>query len=296
MRKLTHKFVKESFEKEGYILLDKYTNSRIRLKYICKAGHLGSIAWRSWYDGCRCLRCANENKKLSIDFVRASFKADNYTLLSTIYKGAFSKLNYKCDRGHIGSMRWADWGQGTRCAHCSGNAKLNIEFVTSDFKKEGYNLLTDVYTNNRIKLTYECKLGHKHSMEWRHWQEGQRCPTCKDIRFSTERMSSNNPNWRGGISCEPYCQDWTKEYKEFIKERDDNRCLNPHCYKGNSVLSVHHVDYNKKNCGPSNLITLCISCNSRANKDRDWHKDWYQGILSKRHGYKYNNSKIIGSL
>ncbi len=25
-------------------------------------------------------------------------------------------------------------------------------------------------------------------------------------------------NWKGGISCEPYCQDWTKEYKEYIKE------------------------------------------------------------------------------
>ena len=52
-------------------------------------------------------------------------------------------------------------------------------------------------------------------------------------------------------------------------------------------LSIHHIDYDKKNCHPSNLITVCIGCNGRANTDRDWHKSWYQTIMSKKFGYKY---------
>jgi len=94
--------------------------------------------------------------------------------------------------------------------------------------------------------------------------------------------------WKGGISTEPYCINWTKEFKEYIKERDGYRCLNPYCYNSDDILAVHHIDYNKKNCHPSNLITVCRSCNSRANKDRDWHKAWYQAIINRRYNYENN--------
>ena len=62
-------------------------------------------------------------------------------------------------------------------------------------------------------------------------------------------------------------------------------CLNPYCSKEHNVLTLHHIDYNKNNCGPDNLITLCNSCNSQANKDRGWHKAWYQAILKNRYNY-----------
>lgn len=93
----------------------------------------------------------------------------------------------------------------------------------------------------------------------------------------------NNPNWKGGTLKEPYCQEWTKDLKEFIKQRDGHKCMNPDCWKNDNVLSIHHIDYNKKNCDPSNLITVCRSCNSRANTDRVWYTNWYQAILSKRY-------------
>lgn len=94
-----------------------------------------------------------------------------------------------------------------------------------------------------------------------------------------------SPTWKGGISCEPYCFEWSsKEFKEFIKERDGNRCLNPDCFGNIHKLCVHHIDYDKKNCGPENLATLCTSCNSRANKDREWHESWYKAIINRRYG------------
>jgi len=97
-----------------------------------------------------------------------------------------------------------------------------------------------------------------------------------------------NANWKGGISCEPYCFEWSfKEYKDFIKERDKNICLNPYCQKLDNKLRIHHIDYNKKNCHSSNLITVCSSCNSRANKDRNWHTAWYRAVLYRRYNYKY---------
>lgn len=99
------------------------------------------------------------------------------------------------------------------------------------------------------------------------------------------RLGPENPMWCGGISCGDYCVDWTDDLKILIKDRDGYKCLNPYCYKNDSKLVVHHIDYNKKNCNHTNLISVCSSCNSRANKDREWHKSWYKAILFMRYGY-----------
>jgi len=90
-----------------------------------------------------------------------------------------------------------------------------------------------------------------------------------------------NPNWKGGISLEPYCFEFTNELKEFIKIRDFYKCKNPKCYKISHKLCIHHIDYDKKNCKPNNLITLCFSCNSKANFDREYWKNFYNKCISK---------------
>ena len=105
--------------------------------------------------------------------------------------------------------------------------------------------------------------------------------------INKDQFGNKNPNWRGGITNNPYCVGWTKDYKEEIKERDGYMCLNPYCFHNDGRLHVHHVDYIKTLCGPSNLITLCGACNTRANYDRKWHIQWYRTILNRRYGYEY---------
>jgi len=96
---------------------------------------------------------------------------------------------------------------------------------------------------------------------------------------------SNSCHWKGGISGEPYCEQWKdKDYKESIKERDKYRCLNPECCSKNKQdIVIHHIDYNKLNCHPNNLITVCRSCNLKANFNRKWHKGWYKAIIFNRY-------------
>jgi len=99
-------------------------------------------------------------------------------------------------------------------------------------------------------------------------------------------QGETHPAWKGGISYEPYCDAWQdRDYKESIKERDGCKCLNPECRKIPCRLILHHINYNKKDCSPRNLITICQSCNGRANKNRRWHKSWYLAILHRRYGY-----------
>jgi len=223
-------------------------------------------------------------KKLTIEFVKKEFEKENYIFLTKEYKNNKQKLNYICPKGHEHFIIWAAWQQGVRCPYCAGLAKPTIEFVEKEFEKEGYILLTKEYKNARSKLNYICPNGHEHNISWDNWKKVARCPSC----FFINNSGQGNPNWKGGISCEPYCFEWSsKEFKGFIKERDGYKCLNPDCWKNcnHLPLHIHHIDNNKKNCEPSNLITVCNSCNQRAQKDREWHTSWYQAILNKRYNY-----------
>ena len=283
-KKLTTNFIRSEFKKEGYQLLTtEYKNAFQKLDYICPNCHQHSISWSNWLQDYRCPYCVGL-AKLNIDFIRSEFKKEGYQLLTTEYKNAFQKLDYICPNGHRHSIKWNAWQQGIRCSYCSGKAKLTICLVRSEFKKEGYKLLTTEYKNAFQKLDYICSEGHQHSIRWNDWRQGNRCQICAFINNS----GTNHYNWKGGISCEPYCDIWAdKEYKSDIKLRDGNRCLNPYCLHADSVLSIHHIDYDKKNCAPQNLITVCRSCNARANFDRKWHTEWYSTILNKRYGYVY---------
>lgn len=93
-------------------------------------------------------------------------------------------------------------------------------------------------------------------------------------RFAREK----HWNWKGGTSFEPYSLDWTPELRQSIRKRDNFICQRKDCGKY-PALSVHHVDYNKKNCKHDNLITLCKSCNSKVNINREYWENYFQVLI-----------------
>jgi len=104
---------------------------------------------------------------------------------------------------------------------------------------------------------------------------------------------SKNPNWRGGISNKPYCESW-QCLSAYIRERDDHKCQNPYCNKQKFKLRmiVHHIDYDKQNCDPRNLITLCDSCHGKTQFNRDRWKLFCIFIMAKRGFRKMLRTKI----
>ena len=164
-KKLTIEFIRKEFAEEGYILLTtEYKNAHQKLRYICSRGHRHSICWSNWSSKkkCRCPYC-NGNAKLTIEFIRAEFAKEGYTLLTKIYKNNSQKLKYICPMGHRHSVTRVNWQQGKRCPCFSNQMKPTIEFIRSEFAKEGYTLLTEIYENNEQKLKYICPRGHRHT-------------------------------------------------------------------------------------------------------------------------------------
>ena len=79
---------------------------------------------------------------------------------------------------------------------------------------------------------------------------------------SRAKTGKNHPGWKGGKSREPYTHEFNNRLKYKIRKRDNFTCNL--CYKieTNKKFCVHHLDYNKKNNHPSNLITLCRKCHA----------------------------------
>jgi hypothetical protein len=285
MKRHTIHFVKSEFLKRGYTLLsDSYVNNRIKLKYVCSNGHTNSITWHDFEVGKGCPNCAGL-AKLNIEYIREMFNYEKYVLLNEEYSNNKQKLKYICPNNHTGLIRWDVWQRGVRCPKCYGNDKIEIDVIKEAFEKDNHKLLSCDYKSNKSKLVCICSFGHKYTPTWNSWQRGSRCPTCKGINHSILYSGPNSSNWQGGLSYEPYCEVWKdKEYKEDIKFRDGYKCLNPCCYSKNpNDLTIHHIDYNKKNCVPNNLITVCRSCNASANIAREWHTAWYQAIIYNRY-------------
>ena len=121
----------------------------------------------------------------------------------------------------------------------------------------------------------------------------KKCHSCgikgeKNHFFNIHLFGVLSPTYIDGRSYKPYSIEFNKERRFKIRTRDNFTCQNcdmseeEHLIVHGQVLHVHHIDYNKENCKEDNLISLCISCNVKANKNRSYWKDFYQNKIRGR--------------
>ena len=99
-----------------------------------------------------------------------------------------------------------------------------------------------------------------------------------DKNPSWGRTGEKHPMWRGGISREPYGWNFNAELKEEVRRRDGYKCQlcgvpQAECRR---KLDVHHGDYDKRNNDPVNLTSLCPSCHSKTNVNREYWMAFFQ--------------------
>lgn len=109
------------------------------------------------------------------------------------------------------------------------------------------------------------------SEEWKkHISEGK-----KGVQ-----VGEKNPNWRGGISFEPYGKAFNKELKKRVVDRDDHKCSLCGIEKiKDRHLVAHHIDYDKNNNNPKNLITLCRPCHTKTNFRRIYWQGFFDNLM-----------------
>lgn len=101
-------------------------------------------------------------------------------------------------------------------------------------------------------------------------------------KYSVIRRLQGNNMWRGGLSFEPYAPGFNKYTKEKIRARDNYTCQLCNNAENGKKHHVHHIDYDKKNSGEGNLITLCVRCNAKVNANRIFWQSHFTNLLRVR--------------
>lgn len=157
--------------------------------------------------------------------------------------------------------------------HLSPNTEFKKGHITWNTGEKG------VYTQEQLKKMSDAQRKARSNPDirkrMREVQLGKHHSEESKRKLSEALRGEKSYLWKGGISYEPYSLDWTRALKRLIRERDNYLCQLCKIKKG---MQVHHIDYNKKNCNPDNLITLCRNCHSKTNQHR---KKWLNFFKAK---------------
>lgn len=124
--------------------------------------------------------------------------------------------------------------------------RMRMKKLGKKHTKESIELMRKVHRGKRFSDEHKRKLGEAH--------KGEKC------HF-----------WKGGIAYLPYPVDWTQTLRRSIRERDNYICQV--CSQYGDI--VHHIDYDKKNCNPDNLITLCDKCHGKTQHNREYWEQYF---------------------
>tara|TARA_B100001964_G_scaffold114969_1_gene128213 strand:+ start:6147 stop:6764 length:618 start_codon:yes stop_codon:yes gene_type:complete len=122
-------------------------------------------------------------------------------------------------------------------------------------------------------------LGFKHTEESRK-------------KMSLKHSMENNANWKGGKSFELYGVEFNNKLKEQIRNRDQYVCRLCSKKQEKRKHHIHHIDYDKQNNDPINLITLCIKCHLKTNFVRFGWEDILSSLNKFNHDLDFNYESI----
>lgn len=251
-------------------------------------------------------------KKLTIDYIKTetSRLSEGYKCLAEEYINSQAKYNNRCNKGHIYKTCWNSFQQGGRCPKCyrlsilkeghpRGRGGKNVAWYDTYASKIDW--IEEIRRNpkNPNYLQVKCKncntwitpsmievdnrvsaLLRKGTGECNFYCSDKCKQSCSIFGRVKYYKNTEDEDIEKG-----YCREW-KRYKDkdSIKQRDNYKCQNEECWGKSKKLIIHHIDYNKKNCEDKNLITLCYSCNTRADYNRKYWKEYYENKIKRIYG------------
>ena len=214
--------------------------NKTRLKYYCECGN--EIHWSTaLYRKGVCQKCKGLNKRIKERHQK------HYCI--------------DCKETEICYDTWRIGGK--RCLSCALLERI----------KDPKN--SPSYIDGRSTATYHCKDCKKEIGVSSALYGFGRCPSCSKIG----KLSPLYINGEGNF---PYTKEFNNILKESIRDRDNHECqiCKTHEKDLEENLSVHHIDYNKENCIPENLISLCNPCHIKTNHNREnWIKYFEEDLI-----------------
>ena len=107
-----------------------------------------------------------------------------------------------------------------------GKIKNKIRNTLVQYHKDNPGLLAGE-NNNMYGKTYVCSEKKKNKIAVALIEKYR--STEERIKMSCWHQNVKREEWKGFATDQPYCQEWTKDLKNYVKERDNYICQNEDC-------------------------------------------------------------------
>lgn len=178
----------------GRCLSSKYTNTRTKLRWQCRAGHKWTTIPKCILRGHWCPQCdqlSRPRKYTIVDLKKIAVKRGG-KCLSQHYLGWGEKLEWQCSKGHHWWARPADVAakRGRWCPYCRG-LHITITDMHNLARQRGGRCLAKQYHGASSKLLWECAKGHRWKAVPASVKTGTWCPECAgNTSYSIDDMHS----------------------------------------------------------------------------------------------------------
>jgi hypothetical protein len=206
-----------------------------------------------------------------------TYKCDNCNIIFTIEKGPNKhkkrsrKLRFcsnKCFGAYFSGERnysWKGVKEERRCLTCNNlflirNTKQKNKFYCNKICRKNRDRKGEIYVKAKC---LECNNIFE---TFKRTNINKFCGfNCRELYRSKRMLDKNNPNYVHGEANIRYPVEWNKRFKEKIRLRDEYRCQLCDLDEVNhgKKLCVHHIDFDRFNLSPENLITLCKYCHGK---------------------------------
>ena len=139
-----------------------------------------------------CSQCAKDVQKPKWIDIQALFQTYNYTLLSTEYVNAKTKLEYICNKHTDKASQFVTYNNlknGYGCKYCgrekcAESRRLSFEDAKAIFANHDMELLEQPYTNTSVPMAYICKNHLEVGVQYMTTSNAykQHCPFCNVVK------------------------------------------------------------------------------------------------------------------
>jgi hypothetical protein len=153
----------------------------------------------------------------------------------------------------LGKAQWAMYARG----HYRQAAPYKDEAWLREQYEERRRTLAEIAAECRVSRSSVNKFAHKFNIVLRDRSES---------RIGRRRGAANHA-WKGGVTERDYVIEW-RTIARKIRDRDAWACQDcgEQRKRWGRALHVHHIDRDKLNNDPGNLISLCAACHRRRHR------------------------------
>ena len=162
----------------GKCLSTKYVNCKTKYLWECSEGHRWEVCVDSIFNGRTwCPYCAGRGP-ITVSDCHQLAEQMGGKFLSEEYVNNSAHYLWGCSEGHQWPARYNNIKTGYWCPECAGTKKKTVEDARALAKVMGGLFLSEHYTSNRGKYTWQCSEGHKWDALYTNVQKGHWCLKC----------------------------------------------------------------------------------------------------------------------